>query len=357
MQQTISITATDITHYKRLDQFLAEKCPDLSRSQIKTLFQEKHINALDKSDLVLNRMPKKPCTLNIDSSSLVAPSLEPFPENIPLHIYYQDEDLVVLEKPAGMIIHSAPGHHQGTLVNALLFHFPEIKNVGDPQRPGIVHRLDIGTTGVMLAAKSQRAHAKLVEMFAEHHLDRQYMAITLGNKITNFSEQKIETLFGRDEIQRLRMKAYPLDSSDDKKTAITHYTLKMQWAPHNDQQGRSLKLFDLKLHTGRTHQIRVHLAQMLHNSLLNDDLYGHPEKQQQELKRFFMKEFSKDQQAQLWPQFQQELAEHPYPYLHAYRIAFKHPVTGVPLDFTSAPPKHFSTVIRWFNQHLLKNQE
>jgi 23S rRNA pseudouridine1911/1915/1917 synthase len=342
----IHIGPDDLNCYKRLDQFLAAKLDHLSRSQIKTLFEDNAITSSDeKIVLILNKMPKIPCQLTINLTKNILRDKTPFAENIPLHIYYEDNDLLIFEKPLGLVIHAAPGHYTGTLVNALLNHYPAIKDVGDPMRPGIVHRLDKGTTGVMVAAKSQRAYEKLVAMFAEHNLKRQYVALAYGLPLAE-KKGTVKTLIGRDEHDRQKMKAYPLESSDLYKHALTHYQVRSEWYPRisKKRQEKAVQLFDLTLETGRTHQIRVHLAQMLHSPILSDELYAKPEAQQQELGRQLNDEkinHPKDCQS-----FFATLKEREHPYLHAYRLAFLHPFTNEELNIHSPLPDSFTTLFK-----------
>ena len=157
----IDISEEDILLFRRLDQCLASKVK-LSRSTIKRLFESEEITS--STPLKLNRMPKKPLRVSLNLPPPIPTYL--IPEKIPLHILFEDEHLIFLNKPPGLVVHPAPGHYRGTLLNALLAHCPHLTGIGGIQRPGIVHRLDKGTSGVMVAAKTQRAHEKLIELFA-----------------------------------------------------------------------------------------------------------------------------------------------------------------------------------------------
>jgi len=217
------------------------------------------------------------------------------PEEAPLDIIYQDDDIAVINKPAGLVVHAAPGHPAHTLVNALLYHFKELSNVS-PQRPGIVHRLDKDTSGLMLIAKSNFAHLKLAEQFADHSIKKKYIAIVKG--IMEFDEQIIELPIGRHLYKRQNM---AVSFNENARYAKTHYrTLK---------RGEDFSVLELEPFTGRTHQLRVHLAYILH-PILGDVKYGKNNK------------FSR-------------LA------LHALYIGFKHPRAGKFMEFSSPLPAEF----------------
>lgn len=224
------------------------------------------------------------------------------PENIPLNIVYEDDDLIVINKPSGMVVHPAPGHYSQTLVNALLYHFKDLSNFYNQVRPGIVHRIDKDTSGLLIVAKNNEAHLKLTDDLKEHKIKRTYLAWVKGQIANDITH--INLPIGRDLKNRKKMAVIEKNS----KPAITHvFTLKVL----NDRS-----LVRCELETGRTHQIRVHLAHIKH-PVLNDPLYG--------------KTNSKDEAT-----FGQ--------YLHAYKLEFNHPRTGKHLVFEVNPPAEFDLI-------------
>jgi len=313
----LTITEEDRAAYKRFDQYLAEKGGGHSRTFLKNLFLEEQIVVSEESPvqpkLELKRMPPTGTIVEI----LVPPPLPSSaePENIPLEILYEDEHLVFVNKPAGLVTHPAPGNYTGTLVNAILYHCKDIKGIGNEKRPGIVHRLDKGTSGVMVIAKTQACHEGLVLLFSTHDIERRYEALIMRGRCQTYGT--LESMIGRDPHNRLKMKA----SSSRGKKAITHYKV--------------LEMFDRHLHmeftleTGRTHQIRVHTSDLLKMPIICDSTYGSPNEQ-------FMK---------LGPQLKELIGDYPYPFLHAKVLGLVHPITGEKLRFEVPPPKLFQDVL------------
>ncbi len=256
-------------------------------------------------------------TLHQPSPAPATPTAEP----MHLTILYEDPDLIVLDKPAGLVVHPAPGNQQGTLVNALIAHCGDsLTGIGGERRPGIVHRLDKETSGVMVAAKSARAHARLSAAFAARDLDREYQALCWG--LPNPLAGSIEAAIGRDPRDRKRMAVV----SRAGKPALTNYKTVMNFSA-------GAALLSLRLGTGRTHQIRVHLAHRNH-PLIGDPVY---------LRR-------RPAAAALLPEPARGAAlDFPRQALHAQRLGFSHPVTGAPLQFQTAPPADFLTLL-----HLLQ---
>lgn len=306
----INVSEESVQSFKRLDQFLSEQS-ELSRNIIKDLFQKGAITSSEK--LKLNKMPKPGTVISIVPPEPIA--MDAQPENIPLDILFEDSHLLFVNKPAGMVVHPAPGNYSGTLVNALLYHVPDLAGIGGVQRPGIVHRLDKGTSGVMVVAKNQKTHAALVELFSEHDLNRRYIALTSKKEISHSGI--IKTMIDRHKKNRLKMTSL----TNSGKEAITNYkTLK---------EFENCLLMELKLHTGRTHQIRVHLSEKLKCPIINDYTYGNP----------------KQQIAKLPESIQALLANYDYPLLHAQTLGLKHPITGELLEYTTEPPQPFSKII------------
>jgi 23S rRNA pseudouridine1911/1915/1917 synthase len=216
------------------------------------------------------------------------------PENIPLNIIYEDDDLLIINKESGMVVHPAPGHYTGTLVNALLYHYPMIQ--GENHRPGIVHRLDKDTSGLMIVAKNECSLEKLSEMISTKVVERKYLAIVDG--VIKNDSGEIDAPIGRDVRDRQKMAV----TDQNAKEAITHFKVLERFQNHT--------LIECKLDTGRTHQIRVHMAYIGY-PVCNDPLYG----------RGKCTEFGQ--------------------MLHSYSIRFPHPRNGKELFFTVDPPKEF----------------
>ncbi len=307
----LSITEDDRLNNKRLDQFLAEKTK-YSRTFLKKLFDAGNITAEIK--ISLNKMPAVGTIISIDVPPPV--NLEAVAQNIPIEILFEDEHLVIVNKPAGLVVHPAPGNPDGTLVNAILHHCPDLSGVGGVIRPGIVHRLDKGTSGVMVVAKSQAAHEGLVLLFSKHDIDREYEAIILCDNSKISSSGKLESTIGRDPRNRQKMAANVRG-----KKAVTHYKVL--------SFKKSFAHIQCKLETGRTHQIRVHMSGLLQCPILNDPTYGD---QARHRKR-------------LTPDLALLIKDYQYPFLHAKKLGFIHPVTKQELCFEVAPPKIFTDIL------------
>lgn len=309
---TFKINEDDLEEFKRLDAFLSHKCSDLSRTMIKKLFQEEKI--LSKNKIELKKMPALGTIITI----YIPPpaDVDILPENIPLDILFEDEFLLIINKPAGLVVHPAPGNYTGTLVNAILFHCNDLKGIGHEKRPGIVHRLDKGTSGIMVIAKEQKTHEGLVNLFSKHDISRTYQAISLGTRLP--PQDTVKTLIGRNPHNRLKMTI----NINQGKEAITHL--------------KTLEVFEqfshveLTLETGRTHQIRVHLAEHYNSPILNDATYG----------RF------KEEQHFLSSNLKKLLAGYEHPFLHAKILGFVHPITKENLYFEQEPPTIFQEVLK-----------
>nr|WP_271801765.1 RluA family pseudouridine synthase [Commensalibacter communis] len=292
----------------RLDRFLAQTCDDYSRSRIKSLIeqglcQRNHLIVRDPSTSVREG----------DHIELSIPKAKPYiveAQHIALDILYEDHDLIVINKPAGLVVHPAPGNEDGTLVNALLAHCgDQLTGIGGEKRPGIVHRLDKDTSGIIVVAKTEQALTKLSEDFANRNIDRLYLALCWG--VLNPTNGSIEGNIGRDPYDRKRMAVVKRGG----KFARTHYkTLKIV--------NPAISLIQCKLDTGRTHQIRVHLSKEGH-PLVGDPVY---------LKR--VPAISKH-----IPQEQKNNAlDFPRQALHATLLGFTHPITQQYLQFESDLP-------------------
>jgi 23S rRNA pseudouridine1911/1915/1917 synthase len=313
--ETITLTAAPKQAGLRADRFLAEAIGSLSRSRVKALIAAGAATRDGKPlrDAAEAVRPGSTYALAIPAA---APAL-PVPQDIPLTILFEDADLIVLDKPAGLVVHPAPGNQDGTLVNALLAHAGEdLPGIGGEKRPGIVHRLDKDTSGVMVVAKTERAHRTLSEAFATRDLDREYLALAWGVPTPTAGE--IEGPIGRHPTDRKRMAVVQKGG----KPAITRYATERAW-------GTACALLRCRLATGRTHQIRVHLAEINH-PLIGDPVY---------LRRVPAAARS------LAEPVRQALLAFPRQALHAASLGFRHPVTGQELSFSVPPPPDFVSLI------------
>ncbi len=303
---------------ERLDRYLAHRL-DLSRTQVAALIRD---------GLVLvngERGRKSYVPVVGDEIAATLPSPTPstlLPEALPLEVRYEDEHLAVIEKPAGMVVHPAPGHDSGTLVHALLHHIGQLSQLGGANRPGIVHRLDKDTSGLLVIAKADRAHAGLSRALSQREVRRGYLAVTWGH----LDEERltIDRPIGRHPRDRKRMAV-----RDDGRPAVTHLTALEQW-PAAD-------LLAIRLQTGRTHQVRVHLESIGH-PVVGDPIYS------PRWERGFVgagghwaEEFAR-RTGRL--------------FLHAAHLSFIHPLTGDRLSFTSRLPEPLASAVEWARSTL-----
>lgn len=297
---------------KRLDVFVTEKIESVQRSRISDL--------ISKGSILVNDSPKK-SSYKIkpnDTVSGVIPQLETRhfnPENITLNIVFEDEDLVVINKQPGLVVHPAPGHWSGTLVNGLLFHYPEIVNGDNDCRPGIVHRLDMDTSGVMIVAKNQKSLLKLSESFQTRHVKKEYIALVHGQ--VKIATGTIDSPIGRHPVDRKKMS---VDSPRGKR-AETHYKVEKRY------NISTLIRCDIK--TGRTHQIRVH-CQSIHHPIVGDPVYN-------SLKKNMGK----------WPHHNEVrvLMEAKRQMLHSFRLEIMHPKTRELMSFIAPVPSDMAEII------------
>jgi len=298
-------------HGRRLDQFVADSEVSLSRSQLKKLIEEQAI--------LLNDKPAKPGThvKPGDLVSCVLPQPKPLPvepESLPLTILYEDPSLIVIDKPAGMVVHPAAGNPSGTLVNALLYHCKDLAGINGVLRPGIVHRLDKGTSGVMVVAKDDEAYHHLIKQFKNRTVMKAYLAIAYGK--FNRDEGVVDAEIGRHPSERKRMSTHARRG----RPATTTWKVRERFD--------GFALLEIHPQTGRTHQIRVHLSSVGH-PLLGDPLYGRkgrPGSIQDPILRRWI-----------------EKLEHQA--LHAHRLGFVHPRTGDSVEFIAPIPHDMEEVL------------
>ena len=279
----------------RLDAWLAEAIPGLSRARIQALMREGNVT-IDGRAVRASDRPREGQTIIVRVPP-PTPAI-PQPEDRALDVVYEDSDIVVLDKPSGLVVHPAPGHATGTLVNALLHHCDDLAGVGGEERPGIVHRLDKDTTGLMVVAKNDAAMAGLVHAFQNSGITKEYLALVHGT--LPHLEGTVRTMIGRDPRNRKRMAVVVAHG----RNAVTHYRMLERFA--------ETALVRLRIETGRTHQIRVHLAH-LGVPVVGDPLYGRP---------------ARDRHLPVLPARTM---------LHATKLAFAHPVTGKSLSFERPP--------------------
>jgi 23S rRNA pseudouridine1911/1915/1917 synthase len=291
---------------ERLDRFLVSVLADHSRSQIQKLITDGRVT-LDRKDAKANLALRPGDRVTVDVPPPAPTAIGP--EALPLEILYQDPDVVVLNKPAGMVVHPSAGHASGTLVNALLHHIGDLSGVGGELRPGIVHRLDRGTSGVMVVAKHDAAHQELARQFHDREVEKEYIALVWG---VVHAGRRIDDAIGRDPDNRQKMSS----RSRHARHAVTRIT--------RAQQLPGLTLCQVAIHTGRTHQIRVHLSAIGH-PIVGDSLYGGVHRRV--------------------PGDIRAVQRLERPFLHAHRLMFTHPRDGRRMEFTAPLPDDLQRVL------------
>ncbi|HEU5231044.1 MAG TPA: RluA family pseudouridine synthase [Ktedonobacteraceae bacterium] len=286
----------------RLDRFLASRLTGISRTTVQQLIAEEAV-------LVNQRAAKAGYLLRLhDDVQMLQPpttrSQDVKPQPLPLDIVYEDDDLLVINKAVGMVVHPAVGHHDDTLVNALLARYPALQKLEENGRPGIVHRLDKDTSGLLMVAKNLRTQAALVEQLQQHQVEKRYLALVEG--IVSLDQGSIDAPIGRDPRHRQQMTI----TAQEGREARTHFRVQQRYARHT--------LLLLQLETGRTHQIRVHLKAIGH-PVVGDPVYG-----------------AKHSRPQLPLQRQ---------FLHAYQLKFAHPTTDKPLEFEAPLPDDLQKIL------------
>jgi 23S rRNA pseudouridine1911/1915/1917 synthase len=290
----------------RLDNFLTSLIPDLSRSQVQRLIKDGRVKgpgATLRPGMAVHA--GQTFAVEIPEPSAAAP----LPEALPLQIVHEDADLVVLDKSAGMVVHPAAGHDSGTLVNALLHHIQDLSGIGGERRPGIVHRLDRGTSGLMVVAKNDRAHHELSRQFRDREIEKEYTALVWG---VVQAGRRIDAAIGRDPGDRQKMST--------RARRARHAVTRVTFARHL----KGVSLLKVAIATGRTHQIRVHLSAIGH-PIVGDPVYGGVHRRVLPNLRSVMR------------------LERPF--LHASRLSFTHPADGKRLTFESPLPEDLQRVL------------
>ncbi len=298
--EEILLKITEENNGERIDKYLSTVIEGKTRSFIQGLIADKAVTVNGK--IIKSNYKLK----SNDEIVIILPEpieLDVKAENIDLNIVYEDSDVIVINKPKNMVVHPAPGNYTGTLVNGLLYHCKDLSGINGVIRPGIVHRIDKDTTGILVIAKNDEAHNSLAKQFKDHSIKREYYALVEGR----FSKESgtIDKPLGRNKKDRLKM-----DIVEDGRRAVTHYEVL-------EQYDKGVSLIKCTLETGRTHQIRVHMASIGH-PLVGDQTYGYKKQK-----------FKIEGQA-----------------LHAKTLGFIHPTTGEYIEFTSDLPEYFEELIK-----------
>ena len=298
MESKLIIDVSDEETGERIDSFLSGKT-EFTRTRIQQLIKDRNITVNGKPTKSSYKIEEN------DEIIIEVPEVETTeikPENIKIDIVYEDSDIAVINKQAGLVVHPAHGHYSGTLVNAILYHIKDLSGINGEIRPGIVHRLDKDTSGLIVIAKNDKVHTALTEMFKEKKIRKTYLAILKGK--LNKSEGKIVTQIGRDKNDRKKMTV--IDDATKGKNAITNYRV--------ISQNNLFTLVKVNIETGRTHQIRVHMR-YLGYPILGDSVYGRKDNEKRQM-------------------------------LHAYKLEFIHPVTGRQMEFIGEIPEDFQKALK-----------
>lgn len=289
---------------ERIDKLLAQLCPEQSRSFIQKLIKDAAVLVNDKQ-VKPSQALREGDKIVIDLPPAIAPDIPA--EDISLDIVYEDADLLVVNKPKGMVVHPAPGHYTGTLVNALMFHCRDLSGINGVMRPGIVHRIDRDTSGLLVICKNDNAHKCIAAQLKEHSIERIYQAVCMGR--LKDTDGTVDAPIGRDPNERKRMAVH--SSLIHAKNAVTHY--------HVIEQFEKYAHISCRLETGRTHQIRVHMAYIGH-PLVGDEVYNH-------------------HKCNIKP-------DEPGQVLHAGVLGFVHPSSGEFMRFEAELPRYFQNLLK-----------
>jgi 23S rRNA pseudouridine1911/1915/1917 synthase len=303
LEEKYTITVPEEFHLDRIDLVIpASLEADFTRSHIQRLIKN--------GQITVNGLPTRPnykakTDDEIEITITEEEYVEPVAENIPLKILYQDDDIAVINKQPGIVVHPGPGNYRSTLVSALMYHIKKLSTAGDPHRPGIVHRLDRDTSGLMVITKTDEAYEGMVKQFQARTIEKRYTAIIIGKPVKDHAV--INRPIARHKKYRQKMAI-----DDDGREAITEYTISRIW----HTQVSTFTMLDVRIHTGRTHQIRVHLSS-IGNPVIGDQIYS-----------------------KKWAKYKV-----PYLLLASTFLKFKHPVTGEELSFTAELPEHMKEYI------------
>ena len=300
IKETITVQANENDKGKRIDSFLNEVIEDATRSYIQKIIDGGYVEIIGKKTTKSGNKLKGTETIVVNLPE--DETLDLIPEDIPLEIIYEDSDIVIINKAPNMVVHPAHGNYNGTLVNALLYHIKDLSTINGVIRPGIVHRLDKDTSGVIVVAKHDEAHTTLSDMFKEKTLEKTYVCIAKG--IFKDKSGRIETLIGRDSRDRKKMAVV----TENGKIAISNYEVL--------DESKNYSLVKVRIETGRTHQIRVHMKSLNH-PILGDSTYGNSSD-------------GIDRQM-----------------LHAYRLKFTHPISKKEMVVTAPIPEDFKRALKF----------
>lgn len=303
---------------KRLDHFLVEQGRDFSRSQWKKLIDSLHVRINNKAAQAGTKLKANDEIVVVIPSK---PSSELIPEARPLQIIHEDESILIINKPAGLVVHPATSHQVGTLVHALLYHDPALAEVGSPDRPGLVHRLDKGTSGLMVIARTEEARRSLIRQFEQRRVYKEYWALVHG--VLSPAQGTFATRLGRHPKHRKKFAAVPSG-----KAAHTDYVV-------TESFGGLFSVVRLQLHTGRTHQIRVHLSEAGH-PILGDKTYGG----------------KRDTRKSLPESVRDAIKALNRPALHSAVLGFQHPTTGKAVKFKAPLPEDLKSIVSCLNQNF-----
>lgn len=324
--------AGDKDHGRRLDVYLAEQMPDVSRSHIQKLISKAHVT-VDGAPIRAGYKLQPGERVNV-----TVPPPEPTdvrPEDIPLDVVYEDEHILVINKPKGMTVHPAPGSRTGTLVNAVIAYSDDLSGIGGVERPGIVHRLDKDTSGLLMVAKTDQAHVALQSQIQARNVDRRYMALVWG--ATKFNEAVVDAPIGRHPTDRQKQAVIKDTKRYTAREAVTHLKVLERFD--------GFTLLEAKLDTGRTHQIRVHCSFIGH-PVVGDPTYGGT-------KRGIPSGYGKLDQRELSRLIDGLQGQA----LHAYSLSFDHPITGERLSFEVPLPPDIDALIEWLVRNIHEKRE